>query len=120
MFRRATNFLGLSGLDDAAQIHHEDAAADVFHHREIVRDEQIRDAVLALKILEQVDDLRLHAHIERADGLIADDELRLHGHGARDPDTLALATAEFVRQARSMRRIEPHVPQQGVDALAPR
>jgi len=36
MLRRTTEFLGLSGLDDAA--------ADVFQHREIVRDEQIRDA----------------------------------------------------------------------------
>ena len=57
MFRRATECPGFSRLDDAAHIHHEDAAANVFHHRENVGDKEIGDAVPALKILEQVDGL---------------------------------------------------------------
>ena len=48
MFWCATDFPGFPRLDDPPQIHHEDAVADVFHHREIVRHEQIRDAALAL------------------------------------------------------------------------
>ena len=110
MFRRTTEFPGFSRLDDAAPIHHEDAAADVFHHRQIVGDKEIGDAVLALKILEQVDDLRLHAHVEGADGLVANDELRFDGEGAGDADALALSAAEFVGQWRGVGEIPPSQP----------
>ena len=47
MFRRATEAPGFARFDDATEIHHEDAVADVFHHREIVRNEQVSDAALA-------------------------------------------------------------------------
>ncbi len=65
------------GLDDTAEIHHRDAAADVVDHGEIVRDEEIGEPEFLLQILQQIDDLRLDRHVERGDRLVADDELRL-------------------------------------------
>ena len=48
---------------------------------------------------EQVDDLRLDRDVERGDGLVADEHVRLHGERAGDRDALALAAGELVRKA---------------------
>jgi hypothetical protein len=48
-----------SGLfHDSSEIHHHDSAADMFHQRQVVGNEHVSDVVLALQVLEQVDDLR--------------------------------------------------------------
>ena len=60
MLWRADDFLRFGQFHYFAEIHHHQALADVFHHREIVRNEQIRNAVCLLQILEQIDGLRLH------------------------------------------------------------
>ena len=69
--------------------------------------EQVRQPEVALQVLHQVDDLRLDADVERADGLVADDEFRVHGQGAGDADALALAAGELVRVAVRRVRVEP-------------
>ena len=66
-------------------------------HGEIVRDEQIREAELALQIDQQVDDLCLHRDVERRDRLVADDQFRPRRQRPRDAETLALSAGEFVR-----------------------
>ena len=76
------------------------AMAHVLDDLEVVRDEEVRDAELVLQIHEQVDDLRLDRDVERADRLVAHDELGLHGERARDADALPLAAGELVRVAR--------------------
>ena len=70
MARRVRASRGGSDLDDAAEIHHRDAVADVPHDREIVRDEQDREAELALQVAQQVEDLRLDRDVERGDRLV--------------------------------------------------
>ena len=62
-------------LDDLAEVHHRDPVGDVLHDAEVVRDEQVGQAELGLQVLQQVDDLRLDRDVERADRLVADDEL---------------------------------------------
>jgi hypothetical protein len=47
--------------------------------------------------VQEVDHLRLHRDIQRADRFVADNEARFDGEGAGDADALALAAAEFVR-----------------------
>jgi hypothetical protein len=42
-------------LDDAAEVHHRDAVADVLNHREVMGDEQVGEPVLLLQV-EQKDD----------------------------------------------------------------
>ena len=54
---------------------------------------------MRLQVAQQVDDLRLHAHVERRGRLVEHDEARLQHHGAGDRDALALAAGEFVRIA---------------------
>ena len=96
-------------LDDAAEIHHRDALAEMPHDRQIVRDEQVGQAEALAQILEQIDDLRLDRDVERRDRLVADDEFRLERQSARDPDALALAARHFVRVAIGEIRTEPQI-----------
>ena len=86
-------------LDDAPDVHDRDPVGDLADHREVVRDEDVREVEVRLQALEQVEDLRLHRDVERGDGLVADDQLRLERERARDADPLALAAGELVRVA---------------------
>ena len=62
---------------------------------------------LARRSCEQVEDLRLDRDVERGDGLVGDDELRLQRERAGDPDALALAAGELVRVAVVVLGVEP-------------
>src|SRR5216110_526608 len=72
--------------------------------------------MLRLEIAQQVDDLRLHRHVERGRRLVEDDEARLQHHRARDRDALALPAGELVRIAVADRRIETDLDQRGDNA----
>ena len=74
--------------------------ADVLDHREVVRDEQVRELNSLLQVHQQIDDLRLHRHVERRHRLVADDQSRPQRERARDAQALPLAAREFVRIAR--------------------
>ena len=79
------------------EVHDADAIGDVMHHREVVRDEEIGEAELALQVAHQVQHLRLHRHVERGRRLVADEERRVGRQRARDRDALPLAAGELVR-----------------------
>ena len=81
-------------------IHHRHAAADVLDQPQVVRDEQVGQLQLLLQIHQQVDDLRLHRHVERRHRLVGDDQRRVQRERARQADALPLAAAELVRIAR--------------------
>ena len=68
-------------------------------HAQVVGDEQVGQAELALQILQDVQHLRLDGNIQRRDRLVADDELRAQGQGAGNADALALAAGKLVRVA---------------------
>jgi len=106
------DLLGFPDLDDLAVLHHGDARGQVAHHRHGVRNKQISQFVVALQPRQQVDDLRPHTNIQRRDRLIAYDQFRPQGQGARDPDALPLASGKLVRIARQRRFIQPHHLQQ--------
>ena len=57
---------------------------------DVVGNEEIGEAELALQIAEQVDDLRLHRDVERRNRLVADDEPGIERQCAGDADALAL------------------------------
>ena len=63
--------------------------------------------ISSLQLLEQVEDLRLDRDVERRHRLVGDDELRLQGDRARDPDALPLAAGELVRIAVVVLGVEP-------------
>ena len=81
---------------DLAQVHHGDLVAEVLHHAEVVRDEEVGQAELLLQRAQQVEDLRLDGDIERRDRLVADHQLGLGRERPRDADTLALPAGELV------------------------
>ena len=54
-------------LDDAAEVHHRDPVADMADDREVVGDEQVGQAETILEADEEVEDLGLDRHVERAD-----------------------------------------------------
>ena len=108
MARGPDEVSGGSRLHHPAEIEHHDPVADVLHHGEIVGDEDERDAEVAPEVAKQVDDLRLHAHVEGRDRLVADHQARLHDEGAGDADALALAARELVRIAVELPGEEAH------------
>src|SRR3546814_10887899 len=63
----------------------------------VVADEEDRDARLALKIDQQVDDLRLDRHVESGHRLVAYQQVRFGYHRARDGDALRLSAGKFGR-----------------------
>ena len=106
MQRIVEQFVAVGEFDDAAEIHHRDALAEMPHHREIVRDEQIGQAELLAQILEQVHHLRLDRYIKRRHRFVADDELGVQRKRARNADALALASRHFMRVAIAEARIQ--------------
>ncbi len=95
------------------------AVGEVPHDRQVVGDEQVGHAELVLQVLEQVDHLRLHRHVERRHRLVADDDLRLQGQRPGDADALALAAGELVRVAVDVVGVEADPLQQLLGALQP-
>ena len=93
---------------------------DVPHDREIVRDEEVGQAALALQRFQQIDDLALDRHVERRHRLVADDEFRFDRKRARNADALALAAGKLVRIAVGHFRPQAHFVEQGRDPLARR
>jgi hypothetical protein len=104
-------------LHDAAEVHDRDAVAHVPDDAQVVRDEQVAHRELVLQSLEQVQDLRLHRHVERARRLVAHDEVRSHRERPRDRDALALAARELVRVSRHRLAAEPDLGEHLLDRL---
>ena len=92
-------------LDDLAKIHDRDTVCHVLDDREIMTDEEQRQA--KFPHLKQIDDLRLDGDVERRDRLVADDQVRLRRERPCDADALALSALEFVRP--SVQRITRQV-----------
>ena len=105
-------------LDQMAQVKDCHAIGNVPHHAEVVRDEHVGEMKRFPQVGQQVQDLRLHGDIERADRLIEDQELRLDRQGSGDADALALAAAELVRVAVDDVRRETHELEQFLDSRA--
>ena len=72
--------------------------ADEAHGAEVVRDEQIGGAELALQPDQQIDDLGARRRIERRGRLVEHDQLGAGDDGAADADALLLAGAELGRE----------------------
>ena len=90
---------GAAGFDNTATLHDRDAGAEITDDRHRVRDEEVRKAEVALKLLEKIDDLGADADVEGGDGFVGHDELGTEREGAGDANALPLSTAEFVGEA---------------------
>ena len=94
--RRVVELARLRLLDQPAEVHHTDPVADVADDGEVVGHDQEGQPELVLQLLEQVDHLGLHRHVERADRLVGHDQLGVDRERPGDADPLALAAGELV------------------------
>ena len=85
------------GLDDLARVHDRDPVAELDHQREVVRDEQDREADLRLELLDLRQDLALHDDVERGRRLVHDHQLGAKRERHRDDDALPHPARELVR-----------------------
>ena len=97
MARRAQHRRRRTLLDDAARVHHEDAARERRDGREIVADPDQRHPEIAHQAAHLGEDLRLNRNIKRRGRLVAHDQRRLVQQRNRDRDALAHAAGELVR-----------------------
>ena len=66
------NLVGIAVLHDLALMHHHDAVGKHIDHRQIMGDEQAREADFRLQSLEQLQHLGLHRHVQCRSRLIGD------------------------------------------------
>jgi len=86
-------------LHAAAEIHHHHLIGNVFDHRQVVRDKDVRQPQFLLQIHHQVQHLRTHGNVQRGDGFIGDHHVRVKHQTAGDSNTLTLAAGKHVRVA---------------------
>ena len=119
MLRIAVDRLDRAELDDLAEIHHQHAVAEILHDVEVVADEDVGEAELALEVDQHVQHLRLDRLVERRHRLVEDHQPRPQRQRAGDVDALALAARQLVRIAFGVVvGIEPDLAQQVAHALA--
>ena len=87
---------GRGHLHNLAPVHDGDAVAEVLDHGKVVGDEEDGQPQVAAELVQQVYHLRLDGHVQRGDGLVGDDQRRLHDDGAGNPYPLPLAAGELV------------------------
>ena len=97
MLRLAEELGGAGHLDDLPGIHQRDPLRHPRHHRQVVRYQEQAHALLALQLLQQVEDLRLDRDIERGGGLIGHQEGGLSGQGDGNHHPLLLPAAHAER-----------------------
>ena len=88
------------------------------HDREVVRDEEVGDALVGLQLAQQLDDARLHRDVERGEDLVAQHQPRPRRERPCDRDALSLAARELVREAGREGGVEPDVLERLLDAGA--
>ena len=98
-------------LDHAAGIHDRHAVRDLGHHAEVVRDEQDAHVHLGLEPAQQIEDLRLHGHVQRGGGLVGDQ------HGRVEASASAIMT-RWRGAARHLVRVLVDAPFGGRDLHA--
>jgi hypothetical protein len=108
---------GRTRLDDLAAVQNKHLVAEVFHNREIVRDEEHGEAEFLAEVRQQVHDLGLDTDIKGAHRFVADEELRFDGQCPGDPDALALSAAELVGMTSRHFGPEADLGQQRGDAV---
>ncbi len=94
----AVHHVGRANLHDPPEIHHGNAVGDLPHHREVVGHEELGETEIPLELSQQVHQLCLYRHIQGADRLVGDQELRTRGKRTGNADALTLTAREFMRE----------------------
>ena len=98
------------------RVHDGQAIGDLDQHREVVRDEDHREAELVLELLHEPEHLGLNHDVEGGGGLVGEDDGRATRQRHRDHHPLLLAAGELVRVVGHPARGQAHLLQQRADA----
>ncbi len=79
---------------------HRDVVGQPVDHGQVVADEQAGERPFPLQLLEQVEHRRLHRHVERAGGLVGDQQVGAQRQRPCQVRALPLAAGQLVRVAR--------------------
>ena len=83
-------------LDRTPGVHHHHGLGRLRDHPEVVGDQDHADVEVALDLVDELEDLRLHRHVERCGGLIGDQHGGVVHQRHRDHGPLAHAARELV------------------------
>ena len=104
--RIVKDFVCVAEFHHVAEVHDQNLVGNVLDNRQVVRNKDVGKPHSLLQFFQKVDYLRLNGHVERGNGLVADDKLRLDGKCARDTNTLALTARKLVRIAVVILRLQ--------------
>jgi len=76
-------------FNDFSQVHDRNLVADMLHNREIVRNEQVRDAEILLQLDQEMKDLGSNRHVQSRNEFVANDDSRINGKRPDDADSLS-------------------------------
>ena len=62
-------------------------------------DEKICQSAFLLQLTHQIEHLRTNGYVQRGNGLVGNDEFRVHNQRPGNADALALAAGKLVRKA---------------------
>ena len=86
-----------AGLEQPARVHDRDPVGQLEQQRQVVGDEQDREAERLLELHDLGQDVPLDHHVERGGRLVHDDDLGIGGQGHRDHHALPHAARQLVR-----------------------
>ena len=70
---------------------------EIFDYADVVRNEEVTDAQALLQVFQQIENLRLHRHIEGAGRFVTHDQPGVDCQRARNRDALALPAGKLMR-----------------------
>ena len=114
--RVGEHLVGFALLHHASAVHHCDAVADAFHHVKLVGDDHDGHAKLLVHAFQHVEHRFCGFEIERAGGLVAQEDARVGGQCACDGHALLLSAAQRLG-VRVALLLQVHELQQLDDAL---
>jgi hypothetical protein len=97
--RGAEHLVGCPDFDDSSASHHRDSRGELRDHGKTVRNENQGEREFSLETSQQFQNLRSDRNIQRRNRLVCDYKLRSQYQSSRDPNSLALASGEFMRKA---------------------
>ena len=106
MLRRIEHVVAGTAFHHFAVLDHDHVVSQCAHHRQVVADEQVGQAMFFLKLAEQGDHLFLHRAIQRRGRFVQQDQRRFQHQRPGDGDALALAAGKLVRVAMTALRVE--------------
>ena len=102
---------------DIAQIHDHNPVAEMPDHTQIMRDKEIGQVLARTQFIQQLQDLRLHRHVQGGYAFIQHHKLRVQGNGAGNAHSLLLSAGQGVRIDIVMLPLEPDFLQKLHDPL---